>query len=219
MEKLTGEITMMDVVRRVNVPSLLILPAVANIMYYKPIVRKNHPPVPFYMLMWEYGLQTSLINLKSSIGYYPSGIVLRFSEEVMRNKKLTMSKYSCLNDRLCDSKDISNVWITLDENKNYYNYQFDFSEFLQEQVLQIMESKYTKVDKTFINMVNVNTKTVPRWKHNLGYYIMINNIPKGVLLRHVHIKNLLEEVLDTHIPESQDYLRKFNMEEDIYYYD
>lgn len=203
---------MTDVIREVNIPTLLILPAFARQIAKQPIKRKKEPPVPLYILMFEYGLKSSYIETDNSITMDPISLILEFSDEILKNKNLTASEYHSLNERIVSSPLVENVWVRGDS----IFYRMPMAVNIYDDVLKIMNSDYSNVSDFYKKLVACPVDKVPKWPHNKGYFIMKNNIPVAVLKKHSTLRDLLEDELGVRIEGTADLFRKFSYTADIY---
>lgn len=163
------------------------------------------------MLMWEYGLVGAYIDLdETSIVPEPSGLIMKFTRDVFENKELTTSEFECLNDRLVDAHLVHEVW----HEGEYVYYRMPIAENIREDVIAIIESRYTEVSPSYKMMVRTPVKVIPDWKENIGHYILLNNIPLGVVERHRILREMVEEEFDA--PAPSDLFRKFSYELDVY---
>lgn len=200
-----------DIYRRVNIPTLLVLPVFAHQICKNPIHRARKPPVPLYMLMWEYGLVQSYIELEPrSVVPEPKSLIVKFTREVLADKKLTSSEFHSLNDRLVSSEFVFDVWTDID----HVYYMLPMATNIVDDVIKIMDSKFTEVSNFYKKAILTPVRKLPSWEHNLGHFIMQHNIPAAVLKRHETLKNLTEEELGVKVVS--DLFRKFSFEFDVY---
>lgn len=203
---------MTDVHRSVNIPTLLVLPIFANQISKKPIKRRKEPPVPLYMLMWEYGLVTSYIELDETVLVpEPTNIIVKFTKDVLEDKKLTSGDFYSLNDRLVSSEFVQEVWTQGD----HVYYRMAMATNIVDDVIKIIDSKFTQVSELYKKLIKTPVKRLPDWEQNMGHFILVNNIPLGILKKAPHIKEMLED--DLGVKVESDLFRKFDNQFDIYW--
>ena len=167
-------------------------------------------PVPLLMLMYEYGFVTSFIELDDSLVVpEPVSLVLKFTEDVLGNKRLVRSDYWSLNERLLIH---STAW----NQDDYIYYRLPIPKNIREDVIRIIDSKYTLVSDSYKKMVTTTAKNLPKWPENMGHFLLKNNTPLAVLKRHSTLRTMSEQEMGVRIDKSIDLVRKFNLELDVY---
>jgi len=192
----------------------LVLPVFAYQINKIPIERKKLPPIPLYMLMWEYGFVNSYLELdETMIVPKPIALIVKFTKDVLENKNLTISEYHSLNDRLVSSSVVDSVWSTVD----HVFYRMPMAINIIEDVIKIIDSKYTRVSSLYKKMATTPVKKLPDWPNNPGHMIMKYNMPAAILKRHKILREELEKEFGVRVSDVTDLFRKFSFEFDIYY--
>lgn len=171
------------------------------------------PPVPLYVLMFEYGFETCYIELlDTSIVPKPTALILKFRDEVLEDKNLTVSDFHSLNDRIVSSNIVKDVWRVEDD----VYYRIPMAKNIYDDVVKIMQSDFTKVSSFYKKLVSCPVSTLPKWPHNRGQFIMKHNIPVAVLKKHASMKEMVEKDLGVWLKDDVDLFRKFSYEFDVY---
>lgn len=168
--------------------------------------------VPMLMLMYEYGLVSSFIELdETEILPKPSKFVIQFTDKVLDPWSLVKSDYYSLNERILMHSH-TDVWP--DGDKLYY--KIPIPDNIVDDVTKIMESRYVLVSDEYRKMITTTTKQLPKWPENMGHFLLKYNIPLAVLKRHETLKLMSEQEIGVRIGEGIDLFRKFDFDLDIY---
>lgn len=211
-------VTLIDIIRKFNISSLLILPA---INHAEDKLLLDGDKVGMMQILEEsfigaYSFISKELeestNLKN--GKYQLFIVLN-SELAQKNiKGLYPEGANCLNIILSHPgiKGATNI-----SDSKYCIIQLDLSS-LSKDLDKIYASSYSSVSKDYLDLVRFKAQKA-KFKNKYVKYIMINNLAGAIIVKRDDIREEIEDILGVRITESQELLHRFSADKETLTYE
>ena len=208
-------ITITHVYKNVNIPTILILPAFCNLLEPEPLITRQGQEIPLLVWLYKQGFDKCLLDLDTTTGVpLADKIVFKLHKSALKNTGTIKSKFPSIAARLVSYDLYEDTWT----NDPYIYIKYNIPEHVKDDINHIIESDYTKVSEKFMNLSRANVDRVPKWKSNLGCFMIKHNMAVAVFKRHESIRDVIENHLDIKLPDNVDFVRKFDFDLDCFDY-
>ena len=214
------QVTLREIWRNINISTTLFLKLFEDICKdTKYLLRNSHIQIPIHYLAFEYGLLSCYISKDKRL------LKLVFDNSVaISDLNITNNKYYSFIDRLLDSNNYHSVDILekKDQTKKLLVISLKIPNKYRKDIEFIAEtSKFSSTSKDFKqamrpNFTRINGKLeVPDLSNPKAKYIILNNIPYGIVFKDTTLAKMIQKELDVSKIEAE-YFILWNDYKEIY---
>lgn len=201
-----------DVWKRSNISTLLILPIFDDIL--EGVTNREKPVVPLTLiqLAFEYGLDKAYLFANDDISM--EHLYLEFNERVLTNLNLTNSPYYSFSERLICCRYYDSVK-RIDDRIIFC---LSIPKEYEEDIKLIAQGKYSRVSKTYKKKLMVKVGMIPTWNNMLGRFIVKNNLPLAIVTKQRYLKDQMVVALGTDFSNEQEFYDGFAVEKETVHF-